>query len=91
MVQQDHILRKIDKYIDFTFIDDLVKDLYCPDNGRPAVDPKVLIKIVFLGYLFGIRSERQIIRDVEVNVAYRWFLGYTLTGVKGTVPLTPVK
>ena len=79
MVPQDHILRKIDKYIDFTFIDDLVKDLYCLDNGRPAVDPKVLIKIIFLGYLFGIRSEKQIIRDVEVNVAYRWFLGCTLT------------
>lgn len=79
MVPQDHILRKINKYIDFSFIDNLVKDLYCADNGRPAVDPKIIFKMLFLGYLFGIRSERQIVRDVEVNVAYRWFLGYSLT------------
>lgn len=79
LVPQDHILRKIDKYIDFSFIDELVKDLYCHDNGRPAIDPKVLVKILLLGYLFGIRSERQIIREVQVNVAYRWFLGYGLT------------
>jgi transposase len=79
MVPQDHILRKINKYIDFSFIDKLVKDLYCADNGRPAVDPKIIFKMLFLGYLFGIRSERQIVRDVEVNVAYRWFLGYSLS------------
>ena len=79
MVPKDHILRKIIKYIDFSFIDDLVKDLYCADNGRPAVDPKIIFKMLFLGYLFGIRSERQIVRDVEVNVAYRWFLGYGLS------------
>lgn len=79
LVPEDHILRKIDKYIDFSFIDDLVKDLYCHDNGRPAVDPKVLFKMLLLGYLFGIRSERQIVREVQVNVAYRWFLGYSLS------------
>jgi transposase len=79
LVPQDHILRKVDKYIDFSFIDDLVKDLYCHDNGRPAVDPKILIKMLLLGYLFGIRSERQIVREVQVNVAYRWFLGYGLS------------
>ncbi|MGB0662950.1 MAG: IS5/IS1182 family transposase, partial [Pontibacterium sp.] len=39
LVPQDHLLRKIDKVIDFSFIHDLVKDLYCPDNGRPALDP----------------------------------------------------
>ena len=79
MVPKDHILRKIKEYIDFSFIDDLVKDMYCADNGRPAVDPKIIFKILFLGYLFGIRSERQIVRDVEVNIAYRWFLDYTLS------------
>jgi transposase len=79
MVPKDHLLRKIKTYIDFSFIDDLVKDLYCHDNGRPAVDPKILFKMLFLGYLFGIRSERQLVREVEVNVAYRWFLDYTLS------------
>jgi transposase len=79
LVPQDHILRKIDKNIDFSFIRELTKDLYCHDNGRPAVDPIILFKILFIGYLFGIRSERQLIRDIEVNIAYRWFLGYSLT------------
>lgn len=78
LVPQDHILRKIDKYIDFSFIRELTKDLYCENNGRPAIDPEILFKMLFIGYLFGIRSERQLIRDIEVNVAYRWFLGYTL-------------
>ncbi|GFR36666.1 hypothetical protein TCEA9_24780 [Thermobrachium celere] len=79
LVPQDHILRKIDKYIDFSFIRELTKDLYCHDNGRPAVDPVVLFKMLFIGYLFGIRSERQLVKDIEVNVAYRWFLGFSLT------------
>ncbi|HEY5582991.1 MAG TPA: IS1182 family transposase [Ruminiclostridium sp.] len=79
LVPKDHVLRKIDKYIDFSFITDLTKDLYCADNGRPAVSPVVLFKMLFIGYLFGIRSERQLIKDMEVNVAYRWFLGFSLT------------
>lgn len=79
LVPQDHLLRLIDKYIDFSFIRELTKDLYCHDNGRPAVDPIVLFKMLFIGYLFGIRSERQLVKDIEVNVAYRWFLGFSLT------------
>jgi len=79
LVPADHLLRKIDKTIDFGFIHDLVKDLYCSDNGRPALDPTLLFKLLFLGYLYGVRSERQLIRDVQVNVAYRWFLGLNLT------------
>lgn len=79
LVPQDHLLRKIDKYISFSFIKDLTKDLYCPDNGRPALDPVILFKMLFIGYLFGIRSERQLVKDIEVNIAYRWFLGFSLT------------
>lgn len=79
LVPEDHILRKVDKFIDFEFIRAKVAHLYCPDNGRPAVDPVILFKMLFLGYLFGIRSERQLVRDIQVNVAYRWFLGFDLT------------
>jgi len=79
LVPADHLLRKIDKTIDFEFIHDLVKDLYCPNNGRPALDPTLMFKLLFLGYLYGVRSERQLIREVQVNVAYRWFLGLNLT------------
>jgi transposase len=79
LVPQDHLLRKIDKYIDFSFIYDLVKDLYCLDNGRPSVDPVMLFKMMFIGYLYGIRSERRLVKEIQVNVAYRWFLGLSLT------------
>jgi len=79
LVPADHLLRKIRKAIDFSFIYEKTKNLYCPNNGRPAIDPIKLFKILFIGYLFGIRSERQIIQEIQVNVAYRWFLGYNLT------------
>lgn len=79
LVPVDHLLRKIDKYIDFEFIRDKVRHLYCDNNGRPAADPVLLFKMLFIGYLFGVRSERQLVREVQVNVAYRWFLGLSLT------------
>lgn len=79
LVPSGHLLRKIDSTIKFEFIRERVRDLYCTNNGRPAIDPVILFKILFIGYLFGIRSERQLIRDIEVNVAYRWFLGLNLT------------
>lgn len=76
LVPESHLLRKIDETIDFSFIYDLIEDKYCLDNGRPSIDPIVLFKIIFLKYIFGIKSMRQTIREIEVNVAYRWFLGY---------------
>ncbi|AMO55060.1 IS1182 family transposase [Endozoicomonas montiporae CL-33] len=79
LVPEDHLLRKVDKAIDFDFIHPLVEDHYCPDNGRPALDPTLFFKILILGYLMGVRSERQLMRDIQVNVAYRWFLGLNLT------------
>ncbi|ERM18655.1 hypothetical protein P615_16560 [Brevibacillus laterosporus PE36] len=71
LVPSNHLVRKIEKAIDFTFIYDFVKDKYSQDNGRPSVDPVVLIKIVFIQYLFGIKSMRQTIKELETNVAYR--------------------
>ena len=75
LVPQNHLLRIIDKAIDWRFIYDLVEDKYSPDFGRPSMDPVVLIKIPFIQYLYGIRSMRQTIKEIEVNIAYRWFLG----------------
>ena len=79
LVPQDHLLRKIEAVIDFSFIHDRVAGLYCPDNGRPPLDPTLMFKALFIGYLFGVRSERQLVREIEVNVAYRWFLRLKLT------------
>lgn len=78
LVPQDHLLRKIEKIIDWSFIYELVEDKYSLDNGRPGINPVTLIKIPFIQYLYGIRSMRQTIKEIEVNVAYRWFLGLDL-------------
>ena len=75
MVPKDHLLRQIEEAIDWSFIYDLVKERYSLDNGRPSLDPVTLIKLPIIQYLYGIRSMRQTIKEIEVNVAYRWFLG----------------
>jgi transposase len=79
LVPKDHLLRKIEAVIDFSFIHGRVAGLYCADNGRPPLDPTLMFKALFIGYLFGVRSERQLVREIEVNVAYRWFLRLKLT------------
>lgn len=78
LVPQNHLLRDIEKVIDFSFIYELVVDKYSKDHGRPSIDPVMLIKIPLLQYLYGIGSMRQTIKEIEVNVAYRWFLGLDL-------------
>lgn len=78
LVPQDHLLRVIDKAIDWKFIYELVEDKYSPDMGRPSLDPVTLIKIPLIQYLYGIKSMRQTIKEIEVNMAYRWFLGLEL-------------
>jgi len=75
IVPEDSLFRKVDKYIDFTFIYDEVKDLYCENNGRPSIDPVVLFKIVFIQALDGIKSMRQTCKKIKVDAEYRWFLG----------------
>ena len=75
LVPEDHLLRKIDETIDFSFIYDLVEEKYSPDSGRPSIDPVSLIKMPMIQYLFGIPSMRRTVEEIEVNVAYRWFLG----------------
>lgn len=78
LVPEDHLLRAVEASINFDFIYDEVKDLYSETLGRPSIDPVVLIKLLMLQALYGIRSMRQTLKEVEVNVAYRWFLGYGL-------------
>ena len=75
IVPKDSLFRKIDKYIDFTFIYDKVKDLYCENNGGPSIDPVVLFKLVFIQALDGIKSMRQTCKKIKVDAEYRWFLG----------------
>ena len=78
LVPQDHLLRKIEKVMDYEWLYERLSPYYCHDNGRPGTDPVVLIKMVLIQHLFGIPSLRQTYREIQVNLAYRWFLGYSL-------------
>ena len=78
LVPEGHLLRKIEQAVDFDAIYEMVEHLYCEDNGRPAADPVVLVKMALLQHLYGIRSLRRTRDEVEMNVAYRWFIGYDI-------------
>lgn len=78
LVPEEHPLRKIDKAVDFGKLYEIVEPLYSEDEGRPSVDPVVLFKIVLLQHLDGIASLRGTLRRAQTDIAYRWFLGYTL-------------
>lgn len=79
LVPKEHLLRKIDAAVDFTKIYEIVEDLYCKTNGRPGTDPVVLFKIAIIQHLYGISSLRRTADEISLNVAYRWFLGYSLS------------
>jgi transposase len=78
LVPENHLLRKIDAAVDWGQVYEMVEPLYCEENGRPSVDPVVLVKMVLIQHLYGLPSLRRTGEEVSVNVAYRWFLGYTL-------------
>jgi transposase len=81
-VPQDHLLRQIDPFLDLS---DLREHLatYYSHTGRPSVDPEVLIRMLIVGYCYGIRSERRLCEEVHLNLAYRWFCRL---GLEGKVP-----
>lgn len=76
LVPENLLVRKVEASIDFSFIYQLVKDAYSEDRGRPSINPVILIKMAFIQYMFGIRSMRKTIEEIETNIAYRWFLGF---------------
>ena len=78
LVPEESLFRKIDKYIDFTFIYEKVKDLYCSNNGRYSIDPVVLFKLVFIQAIDGLKSMRKTCEKIKVDLEYRWFLGIPL-------------
>ena len=78
LVPEEHLLRQIEKVMDYEWLYERLEPYYCHENGRPGTDPVVLIKMVLIQHLFGIASLRQTYREIQVNLAYRWFLGYGL-------------
>ena len=77
LVPEGHLLRMIDRYVDFSFIRGRVKHLYS-HTGRPSIDPEVLMRMLLIGYLYGITSERRLCEEVQMHIGYRWFVGLSL-------------
>ena len=71
-IPADHLLRMIDDHVDFSFVREQLKDFYSP-TGRPSIDPEVLLRLLLVGYLYGITSERRLMDEVRMHLAYGWF------------------
>jgi transposase len=71
-IPENHLLRLIDRYVDFSFVRERLKDFYS-QVGRPSIDPEVLLRLLLVGYLYGITSERRLMEEVRMHLAYRWF------------------
>ena len=78
LIPENHLLRKLIRWFRLTFIYDLVAPYY-PANVRPSVDPVSMFKMLLVGYLYGVKSERRLVQEVQLNIAYRWFCGFELT------------
>jgi transposase len=76
-VPQDHLIRKIDAVVDLSWLHSELAPFY-PKMGRPSIDPELMIRMLIIGYVFAIRSERAVCRDLQVNLAYRWFCGLSI-------------
>src|SRR5574338_850897 len=82
VVPEDHLLRGINRCLDLRELREHLADYYSP-IGRPSVDPELMIRMLLVGYCYGIRSERRLCEEVHVNLAYRWFCRL---GLEGDVP-----
>jgi transposase len=78
LIPDDHVLVKIDQVLDLGWLRAEVADLYCADNGRPGIDPEVAVRLMLAGFLLGIVHDRRLMREAQVNLAIRWFIGYAL-------------
>ena len=77
LIPENHLLRKIDGMVSFDFIYGLLAPYYSA-TGRPSVDPVSMFKMLLVGYLYGIKSERRLVEEIRLNIAYRWFCGFEL-------------
>ena len=78
LVPADHVLARVDRVLDFGWLHDEVADRYCANHGRPGIEPEVAVRLVLAGLLLGIVRDRKLMREAQVNIAIRWFIGYRL-------------
>ena len=81
-IPEDHLLRLIDRNVDLSFVRERLKNYYSP-TGRPSIDPEVLLRLLLVGYLYGITSERRLLEEVRMHLAWRWF---TRLGFEQEIP-----
>ena len=79
MIPKNHLLRRIDGAVDFSFIDEMCTPLYSKDIGRPAISPEILFRMLFVGYLYGVKSETRLEEEINYNMAYKWFCGLNIS------------
>src|ERR1039457_1605557 len=87
-VPADHPLRALDAVLDFDRVRAVLANHYS-DIGRPSIDPELMLRMLLVGYAFGIRSERQLCSEVHLNLAYRWFCRLGLGGWLGLPSSAP--
>jgi transposase len=90
MIPRDHLLRCIDQKIDFDFIYELTRPLYCAGNGRPSIDSALFFRMQLISYLYGMKSDRELCREVYLNLVYRWFCCLKSLIPYPTIPLLHV-
>src|SRR5215813_10925845 len=78
LIPDEHVLVRIDRVLDLSWLREEVADRYCADDGRPGIDPQVAVRLMLAGLLTGIVHDRRLMRDAQVNIAIRWFIGYGL-------------
>lgn len=78
MIPKNHLLRKIDRLLDLSFVREMTKDFYCENNGRPSVDPELFIRMLLIYYFYGIDSDRRLCEELQFNLAYRWYCRLSL-------------
>jgi len=78
LVPEDHILKRVDKILDLSWLHDEVRACYCQDNGRGSIDPESAARLMLAGFFQGIVHDRKLMREARVNLAIRWFAGYRL-------------
>src|SRR6266545_2184334 len=78
LIPDEHVLARVDRVFDLSWLRDEVADCYCLDDGRPGIDPEAGVRLMLAGLLMGIVHDRKLMREAEVNIAIRWFIGYGL-------------
>lgn len=78
LIPDDHVLKRVDKVLDLSWLRREVADCYCEDNGRPGIDPEAAVRLMLAGLFQGIVHDRKLMREAQVNLAIRWFAGYRL-------------